>query len=261
MRWMGARTAVAVAALSSLVACGGASDVGDLFDASVGDSPAGDSSPAGDGAPRDARGAGEDAAEASSPQPDAQVDAGDAAGDSGGSDSGGGDASPSDSGGPDAGGDSSTMRDAAMGDASTEDAGDSGAADSGAADSGAGDSGAGDAGNADGGMDASGAVCEPPCDVGRKCCNGACVNPTNDIHNCGQCGNVCGGAHPFCNGSTCGDPPCSSGTACPGTEFCCASQCCAEGTLCCQVPSGVVTGPQCTTPVNGTCPQGCDLCP
>ena len=33
---------------------------------------------------------------------------------------------------------------------------------------------------------------------GFKCCGGFCVNPGNDILNCGTCGNTCSGDHPYC---------------------------------------------------------------
>jgi hypothetical protein len=71
---------------------------------------------------------------------------------------------------------------------------------------------------------------------------------------------VCQGAHPFCDGTNCATPPCST-MGCMGPEFCCGDECCAQGQLCCDVPTGgPSSGPACTDPVNGTCPVGCPLC-
>src|SRR5579859_1769048 len=118
-------------------------------------------------------------------------------------------------------------------------------------------------GGAGGGGGSSGAgggsLCTMACTMGFTCCGGKCVNPNNDIANCGGCGNRCTGAHPFCNGGQCGTPPCTA-TGCAGTTFCCGEQCCAEGQLCCDVPGPVERGPACTAPVGGTCPVGCPLC-
>jgi hypothetical protein len=106
----------------------------------------------------------------------------------------------------------------------------------------------------------SGGPC-PTCIVGLKCCKGVCVNEMNDIHNCGGCNIACAGANPYCNNGVCGTPPCN-GAACPASEFCCGTQCCMQGMLCCSVPGPVVMpGPTCNAPVNGTCPVGCPLCP
>jgi hypothetical protein len=101
------------------------------------------------------------------------------------------------------------------------------------------------------------------CGGAWKCCNNECVAPSNDVDNCGQCGNVCTGAHPYCDQGTCAPkPPCDADAGvCPASEFCCGGSCCALGEICCDVPSNLPSFPQCVTPVNGTCPKGCNLCP
>src|SRR5215470_131618 len=38
---------------------------------------------------------------------------------------------------------------------------------------------------------------------GFKCCGGFCVNPGNDIQNCGTCGHTCTGTTPYCSNGTC----------------------------------------------------------
>jgi hypothetical protein len=91
------------------------------------------------------------------------------------------------------------------------------------------------------------------------CCGGQCVDTLDDIMNCGKCGNVCSGQHPYCNQGTCGTPPCS-GVNCVGNQFCCGTQCCQMGMLCCDVPGPVEIGAMCTAPVNGNCPAGCTAC-
>ncbi|MFO0555712.1 MAG: hypothetical protein U0271_45470 [Polyangiaceae bacterium] len=96
---------------------------------------------------------------------------------------------------------------------------------------------------------------------GLTCCDGSCVATYNDVNNCGGCGVVCGGANPFCDGTNCVEPPCD-GVACTANSFCCGTSCCNEGELCCDVPSGAMTGPMCIVPDDtGTCPTGCLLCP
>ncbi len=104
--------------------------------------------------------------------------------------------------------------------------------------------------------------CNPACGVGLTCCSGKCINPANDVLNCGTCTHKCDGAHPFCNGGTCGMPPCTQpGPMCPGGGFCCGNQCCGAYQLCCNVQMGGPSGgPACTAPVNGSCPVGCPGC-
>jgi hypothetical protein len=88
-----------------------------------------------------------------------------------------------------------------------------------------------------------------------KCCNGVCVNTSNDIQNCGVCNRACTGPNPYCGSGTCGTPPCT-GVDCTGSVACCGSQCCAAGQLCCFIEIGPGTL-RCSDPVLGTCPQGC----
>lgn len=94
----------------------------------------------------------------------------------------------------------------------------------------------------------AGKACAVLCTMGFTCCDGACVNLRNDIHNCGACGVVCTAPNDFCNGQQCAPPPCSPA--------------CGAGTLCCQVQSaGPSMGPSCFPPTSsGTCPPGCPLC-
>jgi hypothetical protein len=98
------------------------------------------------------------------------------------------------------------------------------------------------------------------CGGGFLLCNGYCVNANNDIHNCGKCGTVCNDTNPYCDNGTCTTAPCDGGQ-CGSGMFCCGTDCCAAGQLCCDVPSNIPTTPKCTTPVNGTCPVGCPVCP
>jgi len=105
------------------------------------------------------------------------------------------------------------------------------------------------------------APCNPACSGGLECCDGLCVNKGNDIKNCGTCGTVCPSPNPFCNGGTCGQPPCEPGTTCKGTASCCGSSCCDLGMLCCVVPAGPVGPPECVAPnEHGTCDPGCPAC-
>lgn len=96
--------------------------------------------------------------------------------------------------------------------------------------------------------DGGGKPCTVLCTMGFTCCDGACVNTHNDIHNCGGCGITCGGAQPYCNGTACAPAPCSPA--------------CGPGTLCCDVQGpGPSMGPMCYAPTDaGTCPAGCPLC-
>jgi len=118
--------------------------------------------------------------------------------------------------------------------------------------------GAGGTGGAGTGGVGGGSVCTTACLRGFICCDGACVNPNNDILNCGGCGQSCTGPAPFCSG-TCGMAPCSM-ASCANQALCCGDQCCGAGQLCCNVPGPVDTGPRCTDPVAGTCPKGCPEC-
>jgi hypothetical protein len=93
-----------------------------------------------------------------------------------------------------------------------------------------------------------GKACAIFCTMGFTCCDGACANLRNDIHNCATCGVVCSAPNDFCDGTRCAPPPCSPG--------------CGAGTLCCNVQTaGPSRGPMCTAPTDGgTCPLGCPLC-
>lgn len=101
---------------------------------------------------------------------------------------------------------------------------------------------------AGGGGSDGGKTCAVLCTMGFSCCNGACVNLHNDIHNCGACGVTCSAPNDFCDGQACAPPPCSPP--------------CGAGTLCCDVQGpGPSRGPMCSAPTDGgTCPLGCPLC-
>jgi hypothetical protein len=105
-------------------------------------------------------------------------------------------------------------------------------------------------GGGGGGADLAGGGVRPctlQCAMGFTCCDNACVNLRNDIHNCGACGVVCTGPQPFCAGTACGTAPCEPP--------------CADGQLCCDVRSAVSRPPSCVAPTSsGTCPLGCPLC-
>src|SRR5262249_59336345 len=95
--------------------------------------------------------------------------------------------------------------------------------------------------------------------AGFKCCSGFCINPGNDILNCGTCGNHCTGQQPYCGNGTCASLwPCVDGTTCT-TGSCCGGSCCTRTPICCTVNIGPsITG--CFEPVYGTCPTGCAAC-
>src|SRR3954447_21054070 len=79
--------------------------------------------------------------------------------------------------------------------------------------------------------------CAVLCTMGFTCCDGACVNLRNDIHNCAACGNVCTAPDDFCDGQKCAPPPCSPA--------------CGSGELCCNVEGpGPSRGPMCTAPTD-----------
>ena len=103
------------------------------------------------------------------------------------------------------------------------------------------------------------ATCAPP----FMCCGDTCVNTQNDPNHCGDCVTICPDRMRFCGGGNCSAPPCGIGTICLGTDFCCGTNCCAKGQLCCDVQGpGPTTGPSCYTPTSTqpTCPLGCPLC-
>lgn len=97
------------------------------------------------------------------------------------------------------------------------------------------------------------------CGMLMDCCGGHCINYENDIYNCGGCGVVCGGLHPYCNNGTCTAPVCLLNRQPPPGMFCCGAQDCLNGQLCCSVGPG---GPECYTPTMSqpTCPVGCPGC-
>src|SRR6478609_7830098 len=78
------------------------------------------------------------------------------------------------------------------------------------------------AGGDGGGGSGGGKPCAVLCTMGFICCDGACVNTRNDIHNCGGCGNVCNAPNDFCDGQKCAPPPCSP--SCGSGELCCEVQ-------------------------------------
>lgn len=92
---------------------------------------------------------------------------------------------------------------------------------------------------------------------GFSCCDGKCVNRSNDPFNCGMCGVECDGATPYCGGTSCIARPCT--TTCESGETCCGSACCGDGEICCMRTVGASVA-VCQLPVNGTCPLGCGDC-
>lgn len=93
------------------------------------------------------------------------------------------------------------------------------------------------------------------CGSGQTYCGGSCVDLTNDVNNCGACGNVCGGGTTCVNGTcTGGGNGCSSGqTRCNGTCVNLSSDnnnCGACGNVC-------LDGSTCS---NGVCRGGGDDC-
>jgi hypothetical protein len=80
---------------------------------------------------------------------------------------------------------------------------------------------------------APGCSTDAECGCELSCCGGRCVNPRNDLFNCGSCGNTCTGDPPFCDEGSCGAPPCGLGAPCEVGSFCCGGMCCATGQLCC----------------------------
>lgn len=68
------------------------------------------------------------------------------------------------------------------------------------------------------------AGCSPddPCEGGRSCCEGACVNTTSALTDCGSCGNACVVHTNVCAGGEC---RCGAGPACTGTQVCCDGRC------------------------------------
>lgn len=94
------------------------------------------------------------------------------------------------------------------------------------------------------------------------CCGDVCVNPGNDILNCGECGKQCLGGSPYCDNGTCGKPPCTTPQQCGPAGTCCGDTCCKPGEICCDVPGPVSSGPKCQlpNPETMTCDKGCVGC-
>lgn len=110
----------------------------------------------------------------------------------------------------------------------------------------------------------TGADCSGGCGMGLTCCGGTtCANTDDDVHNCGGCGIVCGGTHPYCDHGKCAAPPCANQQTPPDGRFCCGNGFCKNGQLCCSVPYGGTSSPYpgCYAPdLQGTCPVGCPTC-
>jgi hypothetical protein len=96
--------------------------------------------------------------------------------------------------------------------------------------------------------------CDPEnCPDPFSCCEGRCINRSNDPFNCGQCGEVCGASAPFCGNGSCQMPPCEA-SGC-SDQRCCFDDCCGDGELCCFV-MGAQGFTGCIESVEGTCPRG-----
>jgi hypothetical protein len=92
------------------------------------------------------------------------------------------------------------------------------------------------------------------CPQGLTCCSGnICVDPSNDIQNCGGCDHTCTGDHPFCEFGNCAAPLCFD-VACGIGTFCCGDQCCPGGQLCCIDSATNAIGCADPDPIRGTCP-------
>ncbi len=106
---------------------------------------------------------------------------------------------------------------------------------------------------------ASDACTEDCASSGFVCCDGRCVNTSNDKLNCGACGIECPGTTPYCDMGSCSAPPCDAATSCLAGQECCGTTCCSGDQICCLI----MAGPwfyQCTDPVEGSCPRGCPMC-
>jgi hypothetical protein len=101
--------------------------------------------------------------------------------------------------------------------------------------------------------------CFLPCaGPNQTCCNGQCVNLSNDQNNCGHCGQVCGYGFGYCSAGACKVPRCS--TSCDA-GLCCGDSCCGAGETCCDVTAGAGTFPACLMLGAGeSCPLPCYDC-
>jgi hypothetical protein len=108
--------------------------------------------------------------------------------------------------------------------------------------------------------------CAAPCGVKgppageafHRCCDGTCRDIGNDPDNCGECGQRCAGAKPYCHFGKCEPTPCD--TSCDAGS-CCGAQCCGAGETCCDLGGPFGPMPRCTTLADGgTCPFACYDC-